>query len=317
MENFKKLDFQSSNASLNAVLFDVKLNDIYTDMPHYVNLYDKNRHYIKDYRALINISDNTVLSVVSKNYHLITNAEALETGKNVFVELFPSVNKNDLVVFKVITSSRKTFCHIDLIHKNVNLKQFEQDTWYPFLRVTNSYNKTFSLAFEIGFVRALCSNGVIFNKKTVRVKFNHTKGKVPVDFKTDVEALRELEASFVSAMFNLQKFFVKRHNFYRVAEIALNFSDKSFRNDEELLNNFKKVFNKLTDRYVLQDGENAYALFNVMSDLVSNTPQYFPGYHLNPNSYYKKLSDWMLDFVKEIEDRSFTFDNYFKKYQHK
>lgn len=311
---FQELDFKASNVDLKSILFDVEFRDLYVLEKSRDKIFQDFYAKVKSYKAIVNLTNNEVLSVVTGNYKIVTNEEAIALGKKAFVELFPSVTEKDLVVFKVISSKRKTFCHVDLVHKDVKLshnnKEWEQDTWYPYLRVTNSYNKTYALGFELGFVREICSNGVIFSKKTVRVKYNHTKTEIPYDILPDVSALKKLEADFISSLYNLKRFYVKSDYFTPITLKALNIKEQSYTGKEQQFGNIVSIVEGLTINYINKDGENAYALFNVMSDLVSNRPGDIIGYHLAPNSYYKKLSNWMLSFASSMESRDFTFERY-------
>ncbi|MBK7441122.1 MAG: hypothetical protein WAT43_08480 [Chitinophagales bacterium] len=311
---FRELDFKASNVDLKSILFDVELRDLYVLENSRDKIFQDFYAKVKSYKAIVNLTNNEVLSVVTGNYKIVTNEEAIALGKKAFVELFPSVNEKELVIFKIISSARKTFCHIDLVHKNIKLshdsKEWEQDSWYPYLRITNSYNKTYALSFELGFVRKLCSNGVIFNKKTVRVKYNHTKTEIPYDILPDVSALKKLEADFISSLYNLKRFYVKSDFFTPITLKALNIKEKSYTGKEQQFDNLVSSVEGLNTNYINKDGENAYALFNVMSDLVSNNPNDIMGYHLAPNSYYKKISHWMLSFASAMESRDFTIERY-------
>lgn len=131
-------------------------------------------------------------------------------GKYVLCKLFPMVSEKDLVPFKIITSQAFTSCHIDLIHKDVNLDKWKQDTWLPFVRVSNSFNRTFALPFELGFVRNLCSNGFIFNKEFIPVKYSHIKGVIPSIVDIDTSGLKGFEINFVKYLNSLSKINVGR-----------------------------------------------------------------------------------------------------------
>jgi hypothetical protein len=161
---FKEIDYQPATNPLNEVMFDVALQSIYSDFKPQNPLF-KEPISTKNYLAVVNQNNGNILSVVGSNYKLIPNKDALEMGKRLFALLYPTVKTDDLIPFKVIAPNSLASVHIDLIHKNVNFKVWEQEEWLPFLRVSNSNNRIRTLTFEIGFVRKLCSNGVLFNKK--------------------------------------------------------------------------------------------------------------------------------------------------------
>jgi hypothetical protein len=319
----REIDFQSNNSDLQKVTFDVALVRIQTLEK---DEFEKGKFLkslpISDYKAVVNLETNQILSVVSKSYRLIKNEEALKIGKNVFSKLFPSVSENNWKIFKVISPLKGTFCHIDLIHEDVNLKTWNQDVWYPFLRVTNSYNKTFALTFELGFVRKLCSNGVIFSKKTVKVKFNHNQSNLTSDIEVDVSDLKVLEEDFKKKIYNLSRFYLpKKYTFamlikatgisFKTDSLKKKIRDNEIQKQEQL----NKLTNDLSEQYVSNFGETALAAFNTITDIISNQDQYkvLSNYSLSANRYYHNVSQWMKEYTEEAEKRDFSFDRYLEK----
>jgi hypothetical protein len=67
-----------------------------------------------------------------------------EIIKKAIIEYY-DIHSKDLIPFKIITSQALTTCHIDLIHKDVKLDKWHQDTWLPFVRISNSFNRTLAL----------------------------------------------------------------------------------------------------------------------------------------------------------------------------
>ena len=266
MNNTKTLDFKPATDNLNSVLFDVQLVDLLTSSTGLFSGNSLDKIKVIDYNAVVNVKNREILCVVSSQYHLITNKQALELGKKAFVKLFPSVKESDLIPYKVISSSRKTFCHIDLVHNSVNFNVWEQDTWLPFIRITNSYNRTHKLSFELGFVRKLCLNGVIFDKKTVKVKYTHSKGQIPTEIIADISKLKSLEADFISQLSNLKRFHIAPKLVFPLVckSLKLNWNFDSDNNPNlqkalEQYNDLKTLSKKLAKSYIEKEGQNAYA----------------------------------------------------------
>jgi uncharacterized protein DUF932 len=72
------------------------------------------------------------------------------------------------------------------------------DTFGPFIRVTNSYNALRALAFDIGFLRKVCKNGLIVPKSIFRFKFAHSRqgiGKM-INIEVALDRLSKLKTSF-------------------------------------------------------------------------------------------------------------------------
>lgn len=326
----KELDFLPATNQLNDLMFNVELIPIVTIPFQSDGASTRTALDIPDYFSVINMEKPECLSVVSKGYKLILNKEALEIGKEVFGQLFPSVNPQDFIPYKVIASKRKTFCHIDFVHKDVNFKVFEQETWYPIIRITNSYNKTYALSFEIGFVRKLCSNGVIFDKKTVTVKINHTYQKQQWKIDTDINKLKELEMEFISHMLNLKRFFLpKKYIFPLLCKaLNLNYEPKKPKTSElssPLNEDISKILQeahgmlalskKLAKTYADEFGENAYAAFNVITDILSHQEEYnsLQNYATRAKGLNSKLAEWLQNFTEEAEKRNFDIEKYLEK----
>jgi len=326
----KELDFLPATNQLSELMFDVELIPIETQPFQSEKYPTLPPLIIDDYFSVTNIKTRECLSVVSKGYRLIHNREALKIGKEAFSYLFPSVNTNDLIPYKVIAPKRKTFCHIDLIHKDVNFNVWEQDTWFPIIRITNSYNKTYALSFEIGFVRKLCSNGVIFNKKTITVKINHTKREQDWEIKADLDQLKALEMEFTNHMLNLKRFFLDKKYIFPLVCKALNLNYEPKETQKDLFGSTQSPYqtrimeegrrlkaesNNLAIQYAKTLGENAYTAFNVITDIISHQDKHkiFQNYSTNVRNLNSNLSEWIQQFTEEAEKRNFNIENYLEK----
>lgn len=319
-----EIDFQNPTNRINDVLFAVERHSVFAGIPS--NLFgDSYALPAKDNIALVNKRDQQVLSIVSKNYRLITNEEALEIGKKAFRSLFPSIITDHLIPFKVIAPRKLTSCHIDLVHQGVNLEKIKQDSWFPFLRITNSYNRTYALSFELGFVRALCSNGFIFDKKSVKVKYRHTAGSNPYIIEADVSKLVAYEAEFVGYLNNLKRFYIDKKYVLPLLLKALNMNydlkeeplSLKEKNSREKFSQLKGLIEDLTDQYFNELNPTAYAFLNILTDFISHQDEYkmIPMYMAHVNHYYNKPSHWMISFVDAIKKDSFDIEDYLGTYK--
>jgi hypothetical protein len=68
----------------------------------------------------------------------------------------------------------------------------------PFIRVTNSYNGLRALAFDIGFYRKVCKNGLILPDSIIHFEFNHMWRDIGdrIQFVVSHERLAKLKTSF-------------------------------------------------------------------------------------------------------------------------
>lgn len=121
------IDFNKPVDRLDDVLFDVQLKRLYAS-PDSADLTKSKGKELPNYRLVCNKGTGKVLSIVSKNYKLISNKEALEMGMDLFQQLFPKVKTNELVVFRIVAPKSLVSAHIDLIHKDVNFEVWKQDS---------------------------------------------------------------------------------------------------------------------------------------------------------------------------------------------
>jgi hypothetical protein len=282
---------------------------------------------VKEYFAVINLRSSEVFSVVSRGYSLLLNEEAIAIGKSVFVKLFPLVSKDDLIPFNVVASKRLTFCFIDLVHKDVNFDLWEQETWLPFLRVTNSYNKTYAFTLEIGFVKKLTWSGIILDKKTVEVKQAHSGGKDPWKITANISTLQEAQAEFINYMLNLKRFLVPSKYILPLILKALNLKYDFHRflgnpnsntiplKDRKQINEYQSLKNSANGIFQMHSssyGESAFAAFNTIIDITNGKGIgiIFSDYASKSRRLNENLSHWIKDFTDAIDKRSFDFEKY-------
>ncbi|MDE0042084.1 MAG: DUF932 domain-containing protein [Candidatus Poribacteria bacterium] len=303
-----------------SLMFPVELRPVYTNIEIDGTQLQKK---IPNSRVIVNIESGKPLGVVSKDYKLITNKEAVEMGKQCCAELFGSNGAANIKVFRVDAPSTASYCHIDLVHRGyvMNLLGGEEqsDIYIPYVRVTNSYNKSRALRFDIGFCREICFNGAIFGAETVTFVYNHTKhqlnnsvrfnlqkekvGKLIEDFESHINKLKNYDIPRAQA-FDLLRFLFKIED-----EHEINFeSEKEDRGEYEAL---LGILDQKLSKYIDELGENGYALFNAVTDIASHTidkNRYFRRHEIH--AMQRLAGNWINSFQTEIERPDFDIDSY-------
>lgn len=271
------------------------------------------------FSAITNTQSGYVFSVVADGYKLITNQEAIELGQLCFESIFKNIKNDNMEVFHITYPKTKSFCHIDFTHKDGSFEPFENDKWVPFLRVTNSYNRTKPLRFDLGFCRWICTNGMIFGDKSITFRYLHTHGDVArtAKFETDFGEIAELEKEFVEKLHNLQRYHVPEK--FMLPLVCLTFGIKATTEDLSRpkrliqLHAFKNQVNDLTKQYFADLGQNGYAALNVLTDFASR-----PATYISPEAMVdqlqKRSGKWAEEFIAEIKDDKFRFENYLGDY---
>ncbi|RTL86061.1 MAG: hypothetical protein EKK29_10580 [Hyphomicrobiales bacterium] len=124
--------------SVTEAFFPVELSPVYVDPANRSNEFRRlDRHF-----AVMDMELGHVFSVVTDDYKLVTNRQAYEMSADAMAKVFHATKIQDLACMNIIMPNSRSFCHIDLIHRNSNFSPWQSDDWIAFLRITNSYNRT-------------------------------------------------------------------------------------------------------------------------------------------------------------------------------
>jgi hypothetical protein len=300
--------------------FPVSLRDVYHSVVRRTNDIISNDHHFKNifrFKAIVADDDETVFAVVTDNYRLITNQEAIEIGSKCFKQIFDAVETKDMILHNVIMPHTRSYCHLDYLHSGKMIGVFKNDVWNPFIRISNSYNRTYALKFNLGFCRGICKNGVIFGEKNIIFKYIHTKlEKEPeVQFKLRAGEFKIFQARFIAALQNIKRYHVPPDVMWALACKAFKWylPNDLTKNQLESLNEREHRIIHLTEKYFSQLGHNGYAAMNVLTEFAS-FPEGFPTPMSHIDSLQKKAGAWIMDFVESIKDEGFTFEKYLGEY---
>lgn len=189
------------------------------------------------------------------------------------------------------------------------------ETYLPFVRIQNSYNRSRILKFDIGFCRKLSDNGVIFEKGVVSVQLSHSKQTFSgLDLKhIDVSQLNKFVDDFKKITNTSTDIELPRKYFLPLAAKVLNRNFKYKEKDEkanaiiqEKLIEFISNIENYTDKYIRQEemGETAYSFFNVITDYVSNTDTLQAG---AINGLQAKCGQWLNMITVENSKPNFSW----------
>ncbi|WP_281826185.1 DUF932 domain-containing protein [Jannaschia rubra] len=296
--------------------FPVELRPVYVDRLDNSNDYRKlDRHF-----AVLDLERGHAFAVVTDDYKLITNQEAYGMAADAMKKVFEATKLEDLACLNITMPKSRSFCHIDLIHRNAEFSPWEEDKWSAFLRITNSYNRTRRLRFELGFCRWICLNGMIFGARSIEFSYAHTRrGMDQVHrFSDNIGDIRKLEAQLVEQLHQLKRFYVPKERmiglFCRVFDLRVDGDAIKNRQRLSQLREIKQQVSELSDRYFDEMGPHGYAALNVLTDYATR-PKGVISPEASINGLQQKASDWMQDFISAISKSSFSFDEYVAEYQ--
>jgi hypothetical protein len=267
-------------------------------------------------KALVNQHSGCILGVVSRDYRVVTNQEAVNLAREVCGKAFPGLALIEWDAKRAFAPRTLTYAHIDLIHRTHVLNYLgseiaADDPYTPFLRVTNSFNGARALRFDVGFMRKHCSNGVIFEQEVATIKASHSK-----------EALDQLKIEITSRtlpqMWNEFSTFLARVRSIDMtpaqSALALNTvlhltsskpDDKPAR--KEGLNILAADFSTRLAGYRRELGPNAYAVFNTLTDIAARPPEN-PQFQKSRDTIEKRSGRWLKELAKKSQAAGFDLN---------
>lgn len=273
---------------------------------------------VASHRAIVEGGSGKPLGVVGAGYRLVTNEEALGYGRDCAAQLF-GTTAADMEVFNVLAPATRSFCHIDLVHRAHEVHLLEREIYLPFVRVTNSYNTTRALRFDVGYCRQICLNGVIFGKHSIRFAFPHSREGMRgrPNFEAGAHILDALRESFIGTAERLMGFQVAKDDALALVfrGLGLPLPEKSAEAPaRETFLALRDAARERIGRYEKSLGSNAYAAFNAMTDLASHVPD-VPRFRRSPHSLQAAAGAWAEEFGRFLKSDDFGLGAYLGSYR--
>jgi hypothetical protein len=198
---------------------------------------------------------------------------------------------------------------------NLGSPQGPPDLFGPFIRVTNSYNGLRALTFDVGFARWICTNGVIFSEAVIKFRFTHSRRDIPGAIQFDVahERLAKLKASFGAYVAALRACSVPHEELARFVQgvLALRPPDplepKTPEGTEWIA--LGAHVSTLCNRYSAELGDNAYAVFNAVTEFASNPPAN-RFVRRERHSLQRLAGEWISSFSQQCRQQGFDLTTY-------
>jgi len=135
------------------------------------------------YDALFNEDNGHQISVVSRDYQLITHAEAVDRMHSIFDSMGETVEDKKI---HVMNNGRKLFTELQMKDHEFDVVG---DSYSPTIIMENSLDKTKSFKVRFGLFRFVCSNGAIWAvNEAEKIDMPHFLNNV--DFETIGDKIR-------------------------------------------------------------------------------------------------------------------------------
>lgn len=300
---------------LNAVFFPVDEEPISLYIPN------QKSASIPGYKAIMDVERRKVLSVVSNKYRLVLNREAYDIADYLVHAVFGNKSIHDFECFNIHMPITRGSCRVDLIIRNNFNKLFcdDKESWTPFLRISNSYNKTTTLKYDIGFCRWICLNGVIFGQIGISISLTHddrisrrTIDKVINKAQSQIGDINAQWNIFEQKMSYLKNIELPSSStlamFCKVFGIVVNPGNITNAQKENMAKRAKQIVQS-SKVYFKELGNNAYAMMNVMTDYAS-FPEWTNNSALYVDGYQKRVGKWVDNIIAEHEKGHFNLSQY-------
>lgn len=306
---------------LSDVMFPVEEHPIFASLK---SASGERRLSIPDKKAIVNRDSGRVLGVVSRGYRLVSNREALDMACECCRTVFPETTPGEWEVRATDAPGTGGHCFIDLAHNSTTLDfsfvpaEQRPDAFGPFIRVTNSYNGLRALAFDIGFYRKVCKNGMILAESIIRFKFTHQQREIgeTIRFEVAHDKLTKMKASFAEYLGVLRNCRIVRPQFEPLvlAVLAIHKPKHAKPGSHEAADwdALGKHVSGVCDRYVGDLGENAYAAFNAITEFASHPPEN-RCIHRERHSFQRRVGAWLNDFSRECRQPGFELGKHIEK----
>jgi len=304
--------------NLDDVLFPVAEHPVFVSIKTSAG---EKRLSVPDKKGIVNAKSGRVLGIVSRGYRLVSNREALDMASECCRHVFPDTKDSEWEVKAADAPATGGHCFIDLVHNSTALDfnfvpaKERPDVFGPFIRVTNSYNGLRALAFDIGFYRKVCKNGLILPDSIIRFKFTHLRREIgeSVRFEISHDKLAKMKSSFEGFLGVLKECPVGRGQFAPLMHAVLHVRKPKNAVPEskqaEAWAALEGHIAAMCDRYVGDLGENAYAVLNAVTEFASHPPDNRCVYR-ERHSFQRRAGSWLTGFSHECRQPGFDLQKH-------
>lgn len=205
-----------------------------------------------DVKSIVRLDTNEYIATVGENYKVVTNEELITK----------SVEQFDDYGFNYVIDNVHSFCNnrrmkLALKFPDISFNDGRSNVNFS-IYLHNSYNRSEGIRLFMGFLRLVCSNGVIVGKLLGRYYHRHTNGVA-------LDAIGSTVAQSIEGIPKVRE---------RIEELK----SEEVKLDEELERNLIEVFGKtcaleclkMLSGYFYQQTINKYLLLNAITYYISH-----------------------------------------------
>lgn len=292
-------------------LFEDKL---YEDLPRGATI-ELARHF-----GILDIERRNVICCVTyDNYELIKNLEAVEIAqKHVMPEVFKNSGHDRYLCNGLLISNSRGQSYIDMCSDGYEPPVKFDDIWLPFMRITNSYNRSLKLTYRIGFCHQNTGSRIIFSDRTIDLDTIHKDvvEKIQRQVRANFDDIVQFERSFYNGLIGLNKYFFPKKKMLQMIYKVFGYSEEwavGRRREGTVSRNHAIVSDALmwTHEFFGANGDSAYSAFGVLTAFATRPPfdlKRMMVSQLDRNQCI--VGDWAIRFVEKMSRDGFNVDDY-------
>ena len=309
--------YEDGERGLQAVLFPVDEVDVYAETQPGL------REKIPGRKALVNADTRRVLKVVSRNYHVVLNRDALRLAEKCCIAAFPNTAPANWSVFSVEAPKTGGHCHIDLTHAGPipaydwSFARSGQDRYDPFVRVTNSYNGTRGFAIHFRLVRFKCTNGLVIWDESIKLSLTHDQPEIErrIEREIDEAKFRVLTDRYRRQADRLRNLDVPKDCFRPIVLSVLRIGEPEGMPEDRKADwdSLQKHIDNIVDKYLGEFGPTGEALLNALTDIATAPPGGDGRYsfiHRERHDLQRLTGEWLSLFTDSLDRSAFDLNAY-------
>ena len=274
-------------------------------------------------KALVNKRTGIVLGVVSRDYRVVTNQEAVNLAREACGIAFPGISPLEWEAKRAAAPRTLSYAHIDLLHRTHVLNYWDSeikrnDPFTPFLRVTNSFNGARALRFDIGFMRKHCSNGVIFEEEVATIKASHSKEALAqLRIEITSRSLPQMWNEFSKFLTSVRSISMTTDQSTLALDTVLRLPAAKPEDKKARVEGLQTLSLDLSARltgYQKELGSNAYAVFNTLTDIAARPPE-SPYFQKDRDTLEKRSGRWLKELASQNQTTRFDLNAWIPAWQ--
>lgn len=273
------------------------------------------------YAVLVDEEYKEIFTAVSSSYGFIHNRDAFFLGSEIASHVFASSEQFEAVGGYLCRKGAS--CYMKIYRPIEKNQPLINEGWRAFLRITNSYNKTYPLSYTFGF-HADKDYDFVLPSFSIELKTPHTKRpeeKIHEQlhewyYSKEFFTIKQIEQEFIRIIESLKKIVVAERDFLpffcKVFGVSKREKHELFMRDFYIQS--RDFLKRIIPQFIEQHGQNGYALLHVLAAYSSKYSRNFITMPNHPSVYKQiRLGKWVKSFIEEANTPDFSIYEYLGK----